>query len=96
MGRCGRRDEELEEAGREMSAAAGSRDCDSAGLWRAVGSWAGARGGEGRRARASRLGRARSAVWPVDARGKDQGPGPSEAGTLGLKFRGDIILRRRG
>lgn len=77
-----------------MSAAAGTRDCDSAGLWRAVGSWAGALGGGA--AAGPVCGWARSAAWPVDARGKDQGPGRSEVGTLGLKFRGGVILSRRG
>lgn len=51
-GRGGQRDEELGEAGREMSDAAASRERDSAG-WRAVGSWAGTLGRGRRRAKLS-------------------------------------------
>ncbi|XP_012872216.1 PREDICTED: type II inositol 1,4,5-trisphosphate 5-phosphatase-like [Dipodomys ordii] len=51
----GRRDEELEEAGREMSAAAGSRECDSAGTAR-----------DGKRDLGGGLGEARS--WEASGR----------------------------
>lgn len=89
--RGGRRDEELEEADREMSAAAGSRECDSAGP--AGGGKLGLGAGPGA-AVGPALGWAGSAVWPVDARGEDQSPGgPPEAGTLGQKFC-DVLLRR--
>lgn len=32
------------------------------------------------------------AVWRVEARGKDQGSGPAEAGTLRLKFREGVLV----
>lgn len=89
-GAARRRDEELEETGREMSAATGSRESDSAGLWRSLGTWVGV------------LGRGRRQTRPADGQGprfgrwthgaKIQSLGPSEAGTLELKFRGDVIL----
>uniref|UniRef100_A0A2K6C8T5 Inositol polyphosphate-5-phosphatase B n=1 Tax=Macaca nemestrina TaxID=9545 RepID=A0A2K6C8T5_MACNE len=83
--------ERLEEAGREMSAAAGSRECDSAGP--AGGGKLGSGAGPGA-AVGPALGWAGSAVWPVDARDEDQSPGgPPEAGTLGQKFC-DVLLRR--
>ena len=81
----GRRDEELEEASREMSAAAGSRESESAGPAGdgTLGWGSGAVAGQ-------TLGRAGSGGWLTDARGKDQGPGPTEAETLGLKCCGDV------
>ena len=89
--RDGRRDEELEEAGREMSAAAGSRERNTAGP--AGGGKLGWGAGPGAAVRPA-LGWAGSAVWPVDARSEDQSPGgPLEAGTLGQKFC-DVLLRR--
>lgn len=82
-GRC---DEELVRTGTEMSAAAGCRERDSAGP-EGVGKlgW----GSEPGAATGPLLEWAGPAVW-VDARGKDQGPGPAEAGTVGLKFCGDV------
>lgn len=81
----GRRDEELEEAGREMSAAAGSRERESAGPagGGTLGWGSGAVAGQ-------TLGRAGSVGWLADARGKDQGPVPTEAETLGLRCCGDV------
>lgn len=86
-GLCGRRDVELEGAGTEMSATADCPERDSAGL--AGGGKLGWGSGPGMAAGPA-LEWAGPAVWRVDARGKDQGPGPAEAGTLGLKFCGDI------
>ncbi|KAG8506872.1 Type II inositol 1,4,5-trisphosphate 5-phosphatase, partial [Galemys pyrenaicus] len=89
-GRAGRRgqcDEELEEAGREMSAASDSRERDSAGP--EGGGELGCGSGPGQAA-VPTFGRAGSVDWRVDAWGRDQGPGPSEAGTLGLMFRGNV------
>ncbi|KAF7464947.1 Hypothetical predicted protein [Marmota monax] len=87
--RGGRRYEELEEAGREMSAAAGSRERDSAG--RAGG---GKLGWGRRRVALPGHGVERCCGLAGGRMGRDQGPGRPEVGTLGLKFCGDVILSR--
>lgn len=83
-GRCGRRDEELEEAARRCPP---PRVLGTATLQvrRAVGSrlglWAGSGGGAG-----PQVGRT-CGLAGGGTRRKDRGSSPAEAGTLGLKFR---------
>lgn len=92
MGQCGRREEELEGAGTEMSAAAVSSERDSAGMaGRGKMGWGSGPG----TAAGPALEWAGSAVWRVDARGKDQGPGPAEAETLGLSSLGMLVILSR-